>query len=191
MRLKPRRHQGAVGASRRVPGGTGALTGLFVLVLGFGLTGCGPSAVAFGGACVNLPGQVEAGSNGSLYIGERSTVVHYSDRGKLLATIPATDGTFAVDKSGDIYVLSGKDIERASGTGQVLFRFGAPMYEPETVDSTGDILAVYGGNSYAGGQRDTVATYSPAVLVRKWASVWDGVLGGRTARNALCSRWRG
>lgn len=136
--------------------------------------GCGPSSSASALAsiaCVAGVSSVAGGTNGSLYIQDDRGIVHYSRKGKLLSSFGSSRGDWAVDISGDVYYLRGRDIVKVTPRGTALLSFPAPMMEPEAVNYlNGDILAVYGGSGYAGTGPDPFELFSPTGrLIHRWS----------------------
>jgi hypothetical protein len=127
-------------------------------------------------ACVAGVGEVAAGTNASLYIQDSRGIVRYSRTGTLLATVGPKKGDWAVDGSGNIYYLRGKNIVKVSAEGRVLHSFAAPNMEPEAVNpANGDILAVYGGSGYTGTGPDPFELFSPTGdAIHRWQSSFSG-----------------
>ena len=148
-----------------------ACTAAVLLVGACGPSGGGSNALA-SKACVAGVSEVNAGTDGSIYVQDSRGIVHYSKAGKLLATFGPKRGDWTVDSTGNVYYLTGNTIVKVSPSGKVLLSWQAPMMEPEAVDyANGDILAVYGGGNYAGTGPDPFELFSPTGKeLHRWES---------------------
>jgi len=154
------------------------------------LAACGPSASGLAStACVSGVVGVSAGPNGSLYLQDARGIVHYSTQGSLLAHFGPKSGDWAVDRSGDVYYLEGKDIVKVSSTGVVLRRWYAPMMEPEAVNpQNGDVVAVYGGSVYAGSGPDRFELFSPSGRkIHRWSPSYSANLAFDAAGDVIAT----
>ena len=155
-----------------------ALAAVFATTSLVVLSGCGGNSATglAGSACVSGVQGVNAGPKGSLYIQDSRGIVHYSKTGKILARFGPKTGDWTVDRSGDVYFLQGQDIVKTLPSGSVLARWHAPKMEPEAVNpANGDVMAVYGGQSYTGTGPDLFELLSPSgAIIERWSPSYSG-----------------